>query len=75
MKLASILVALAFPAAALAQHSHYGGQQARDGEYRPSHLETHRRMRALLTAEQVKRYDHARGYASSKPDGHSDHKH
>jgi len=31
------------------------------GEYRLSHLETHRRMRALLTAEQIKRYDELRG--------------
>jgi hypothetical protein len=27
------------------------------GAYRLSHLETHRRMRALLTDAQVKRYD------------------
>ena len=33
------------------------------GEYRLSHLETHRRMRALLTAEQVERYNALRGYA------------
>ena len=32
------------------------------GEYRLSHLETHRRMRAILTAEQVQRYDQLRGY-------------
>lgn len=32
------------------------------GEYRLSHLETHRRMRALLTEEQVKRYDVLRGH-------------
>jgi Spy/CpxP family protein refolding chaperone len=32
------------------------------GEYRLSHLETHRRMRALLTEEQVKRYDALRGH-------------
>ena len=32
------------------------------GEYRLSHLETHRRMRALLTEEQVKRYDGLRGH-------------
>lgn len=32
------------------------------GEYRLSHLETHRRMRALLTEQQVKRYDALRGY-------------
>lgn len=38
------------------------------GEYRLSHLETHRRMRALLSGEQVKRYDELRGYGSSKAD-------
>jgi Spy/CpxP family protein refolding chaperone len=35
---------------------------ALQGQYRLSHLETHRRMRALLTDEQVKRYDALRGY-------------
>jgi Spy/CpxP family protein refolding chaperone len=35
-----------------------------EGEYRLSHLETHRRMRALLTDEQVARYDQLRGYAA-----------
>ena len=35
------------------------------GEYRLSHLETHRRMRALLNEDQVKRYDTLRGYGSS----------
>ena len=39
---------------------------AAQGEYRLSHLETHRRMRALLTEEQVARYDALRGY-SAKP--------
>ena len=33
-----------------------------NGEYRLSHLDTHRRMRALLSAEQVARYDELRGY-------------
>ena len=34
------------------------GEAARlQGEYRLSHLETHRRMRALLNEEQVRRYD------------------
>jgi Spy/CpxP family protein refolding chaperone len=32
------------------------------GEYRLSHLETHRRMKALLTPEQVASYDRLRGY-------------
>jgi Spy/CpxP family protein refolding chaperone len=35
-----------------------------EGEYRLSHLETHRRMRALLTDEQVARYDQLRGYGA-----------
>lgn len=35
---------------------------ALEGEYRLSHLETHRRMRALLTEEQVQRYAKLRGY-------------
>jgi hypothetical protein len=35
---------------------------ALQGQYRLSHLETHRRMRALLTDAQVKRYDELRGY-------------
>ncbi len=33
-----------------------------EGEYRLSHLETHRRTRGLLNEEQVARYDHLRGY-------------
>jgi Spy/CpxP family protein refolding chaperone len=32
------------------------------GEYRLAHLETHRRMHALLTREQIERYDELRGY-------------
>ena len=36
------------------------------GEYRLSHLETHRRMRALLTEEQVRRYDELRGYRQQR---------
>lgn len=38
-----------------------------EGEYRLSHLETHRRMRALLTGEQVARYDALRGYRAAQP--------
>ncbi|MDQ3025133.1 MAG: hypothetical protein M3R58_01310 [Pseudomonadota bacterium] len=34
------------------------------GEYRLSHLETHRRLRAVLSDPQVARYDELRGYAS-----------
>jgi Spy/CpxP family protein refolding chaperone len=37
-----------------------------EGAYRLSHLETHRRMRALLSEEQIERYVRLRGYA---PDG------
>lgn len=44
-------------------------------EYRLSHLETHRRMRALLTEEQVKRYDHLRGYSAPGGHGGTQHKH
>jgi Spy/CpxP family protein refolding chaperone len=33
-----------------------------EGEYRLAHLETHRRMRSLLTEEQVALYDRLRGY-------------
>jgi Spy/CpxP family protein refolding chaperone len=40
---------------------------ALEGEYRLSHLETHRRMRALLTEEQVKRYDELRGHSQAQP--------
>jgi Spy/CpxP family protein refolding chaperone len=43
------------------------------GEYRLSHLETHRRMRALLTHEQVARYDELRGYGSKE--GHRGRRH
>jgi Spy/CpxP family protein refolding chaperone len=43
---------------------------ALEGEYRLSHLETHRRMRALLTEEQVIRYNHLRGYGSGTGHGH-----
>ena len=37
-----------------------------EGEYRLSHLETHRRMRMLLSEAQVADYDRLRGYA--RPD-------
>lgn len=45
---------------------------AAQGEFRLSHLETHRRMRALLTEDQVRSYDTLRGYAAG---GHSGGKH
>ena len=38
---------------------------ALDGEYRLAHLETHRRMRSLLTDEQVALYDRLRGYVAA----------
>lgn len=38
---------------------------ALSGEYRLSHLEAHRRTRAVLSAEQVARYDELRGYAKT----------
>ena len=44
------------------------------GEYRLSHLETHRRMRALLSEDQVKRYDELRGYGKgTTPHPHRKH--
>ena len=43
---------------------------ALEGEYRLSHLETHRRMRALLTDEQVARYNKLRGYGVDGGHGH-----
>jgi hypothetical protein len=43
------------------------------GEYRLAHLETHRRLRAILTDAQVAQYDVLRGYASRT--GRSAHKH
>jgi Spy/CpxP family protein refolding chaperone len=36
------------------------------GEYRLSHLDTHRQMRALLSDEQVAQYDRLRGYAATE---------
>jgi hypothetical protein len=43
------------------------------GAYRLSHLETHRRLRPLLSEEQVARYGALRGYAAS--DKQHSHKH
>jgi Spy/CpxP family protein refolding chaperone len=39
---------------------------ALEGEYRLTHLETHMRMRALLSEEQVERYVQLRGYADGE---------
>ena len=46
---------------------------ALQAEYRLSHLETHRRMRAMLTPGQIARYDQARGYSAGAT--HSPRKH
>lgn len=48
---------------------------ALEGEYRLSHLETHRRMRALLTDEQVARYNRLRGYGAGEGGHHHDRRH
>lgn len=45
------------------------------GEYRLSHLETHRRMRALLTDDQVATYDRLRGYTGAAGAQHKHPKH
>jgi hypothetical protein len=48
------------------------------GEYRLSHLETHRRMRPLLNEQQIERYVQLRGYSDNgnTPQQHRDgHKH
>jgi Spy/CpxP family protein refolding chaperone len=46
---------------------------AAQGDYRLSHLETHRRTRALLSAEQVARYDRLRGYGADAAAAHGAH--
>jgi len=46
-----------------------------DGRYRLSHLETHRRTRALLTGHQVKLYDELRGYGQRGAAGSHSGKH
>jgi Spy/CpxP family protein refolding chaperone len=43
---------------------------ATEGEYRLSHLETHRRTRMLLTQKQVERYDELRGYGTGGANAH-----
>jgi Spy/CpxP family protein refolding chaperone len=48
---------------------------AAQGEFRLSHLETHRRMRALLTDEQTARYDTLRGYTGTSVQNSHDAKH
>ena len=46
-----------------------------EGEYRLAHLETHRRMRALLSDEQVARYVHLRGYDGAAAASHEGRRH
>ena len=46
-----------------------------EGEYRLAHLETHRRMRALLSDEQVARYVRLRGYESAAAVSHESRQH
>lgn len=41
---------------------HVSAAAALQGEYRFAHLDTHRRMRGLLTEGQVREYDRLRGY-------------
>ena len=49
---------------------------ALEGEFRLSHLETHRRTRALLTEEQVARYVRLRGYGGDSSSAkHGSHRH
>ena len=48
---------------------------ALEGEYRLAHLETHRRMRALLSDEQVARYVHLRGYDGAAAASHEGRRH
>ena len=40
------------------------------GDYRLTHLETHRRMRSMLTDAQVDRYDALRGYGAGATHSH-----
>ena len=48
---------------------------ALEGEYRLAHLETHRRMRALLSDEQVARYVRLRGYEGAAAASHEGRQH
>jgi hypothetical protein len=48
---------------------------ATEASYRLSHLDTHRRMRALLTDAQVARYNELRGYGGAATHkGHGGHR-
>ena len=46
-----------------------------EGEYRLAHLETHRRMRALMSDEQVARYVRLRGYEGAAAVSHEGRQH
>ena len=46
---------------------------ATDGELRAVHLRAHLTMKSVLTAEQVTRYDHLRGYAGDTAPAPGDH--
>ena len=58
------------PAALRAKVETAGALQA---EYRLTHLETHRRTRALLSAEQIERYGALRGYGADRSQEHRGH--
>ena len=45
------------------------------GEYRLSHLETHRQMRGLLTSHQIAHYDELRGYGTPAAEAAGKHRH
>lgn len=45
------------------------------GEYRLSHLETHRSMRTLLTRHQIMQYDRLRGYSGNDAGSSGTHRH
>lgn len=48
---------------------------ALQGDYRLSHLDTHRKMRSTLTEEQVRRYEQLRGYTGGKAPAHGKQQH
>jgi Spy/CpxP family protein refolding chaperone len=49
--------------------SHVKAVATLQGDYRLSHLETHRQMKAILSREQVDRYDALRGYTGAGSGG------
>lgn len=48
---------------------------ALQGDYRLSHLDTHRKMRSTLTEEQVRRYEQLRGYTGGRAPSHGKQQH